>query len=453
MKVVMAPVNIAGQPIVLVKELRRLGIDVSLVQYTGRGISHKLQYETDRIVQYSGGNRDEVQLKTVENLLREGTTTFHFWLRSLFFSGVYEGFTGFDIPIIKSYGRHVVYRFTGEDLRIRSIHMARNPHNAYQYGYTTKIDEDRQRRYIDFLREHVDQFIVQDPELHEFCPEASIIPRVIDLDAFPYVGVSATERPLVIHAPTSAMVKGTRFVRDAVAALQSEGLAFDYREISGLAHDEAVQLYRSADIVIDQLHIGWYGVLAIEAMALGKPVIAYVRPDFIEAHEPKIPVVTANPLNIGQVLRDLLRDRERRQEIGERSRAFAEEVHDVRTVARRLLELYRQLPSKQLCQPATFATLEYFRHQWENEREKNAVLVRKGRAYDTLREQLNAARAQARGMAKLQGQLQQIEAKARAYDRLRREIAAFRNRLAAPLDGQEHDAVPAREGDPSHLAI
>jgi len=305
MKVVMAPVNIAGQPIVLVKELRRLGIDVSLVQYTGRGISHKLQYETDRIVQYSGGNRDEVQLKTVENLLREGTTTFHFWLRSLFFSGVYEGFTGFDIPIIKSYGRHVVYRFTGEDLRIRSIHMARNPHNAYQYGYTTKIDEDRQRRYIDFLREHVDQFIVQDPELHEFCPEASIIPRVIDLDAFPYVGVSATERPLVIHAPTSAMVKGTRFVRDAVAALQSEGLAFDYREISGLAHDEAVQLYRSADIVIDQLHIGWYGVLAIEAMALGKPVIAYVRPDFIEAHEPKIPVVTANPLNIGQVLRDL----------------------------------------------------------------------------------------------------------------------------------------------------
>lgn len=209
MKVVMAPVNIAGQPIVLVKELRRLGVDISLVQYTGRGVTHKLQYETDRIVQYSGGNRDEVQLKTVQDLLRDETTIFHFWLRSLFFSGVYEGFTGFDIPIIRSYGRHIVYRFTGEDLRIRSVHIVRNPHNAYQYGYTTKIDEHRQRRYIDFLREHVDRFIVQDPELHEFCPEATVIPRVIDLEEFPYVGVSATERPLVIHAPTSAMVKGT----------------------------------------------------------------------------------------------------------------------------------------------------------------------------------------------------------------------------------------------------
>ena len=418
MKVVMAPVNIAGQPIVLVKELRRLGVDISLVQYTGRGVTHKLQYETDRIVQYSGGNRDEVQLKTVQDLLRDETTIFHFWLRSLFFSGVYEGFTGFDIPIIRSYGRHIVYRFTGEDLRIRSVHIVRNPHNAYQYGYTTKIDEHRQRRYIDFLREHVDRFIVQDPELHEFCPEATVIPRVIDLEEFPYVGVSATERPLVIHAPTSAMVKGTRFVREAVAGLQDEGLAFDYREISGLAHDEAVQLYRSADVVIDQLHIGWYGVLAIEAMAFGKPVIAYVRPEFMETHEPKIPVVAANPLNIKEVLRDLLRDHERRQEIGQRSRAFAEQVHDVRAVAQRLLALYRELPPKQFCQPEIFATLEYFRHQWEIERDRNAVLLRKGRAYDALRGQLTAARAQARGFAKLQAQVEQIEAKAQAYDRL-----------------------------------
>lgn len=441
MKVVMAPVNIAGQPIVLVKELRRLGVDISLVQYTGRGTSHKLEYETDRIVQYSGGTRDDMQLNTVETLLREGTTIFHFWLRSLFFSGVYEGFTGFDIPIIRNYGRNIVYRFTGEDLRIRSIHMTRNPHNAYKYGYTTKIDEDRQRRYIDFLRENVDKFIVQDPEMHEFCPEATIVPRVIDLDAFAYVGVTPTERPLVVHAPTSPMVKGTKFVRSAVAALQSEGLVFEYREISGLAHDEAVQLYRRADIVIDQLHIGWYGVLAIEAMALGKPVIAYVRPEFIETHQPKIPIVAANPLDLEPVLRGLLKDHERRCEIGQFSRAYVEEVHDVRRVAEQLLAVYRQVPLKEICQPEKFATLEYFRHQWEFERDKNAVLLRKGRAYETLREQLNAARIQVRDLAKLHENFATIAAKAQAYDRLTREIAAFRYRLSQPSESRDREPV------------
>jgi glycosyltransferase involved in cell wall biosynthesis len=385
MKVVMAPVNISGQPITLVKELRRIGLDVSLVQYTGRGTGHRLGYESDRIVQYTGGDRDRVQLDTIEALLREGTTIFHFWLRSLFFSGVYEGFTGLDIPIIRGYGRNIVYRFTGEDLRIRSLHIERNPHHAYQYGYTTTIDEERQRRYIDFLKENVDRFIVQDPEMHEFCPEATIVPRVVDLNDLPFVGGSKSERPLVVHAPTSPLVKGTRFVREAVAELEREGLAFDYREISGVAHEEAVQIYRRADIIIDQLHLGWYGVLAIEGMALGKAVIVYVRPEFLASHQPKIPIIPANPLNITEVLRTAIKDAELRRELGNAGRRYVEEVHDVRTVAPRLAQIYRDLPEKTMRQPAIYTTLEYFRHQWQHEQDKQAAASRKARAYDRVR--------------------------------------------------------------------
>ncbi len=403
MKVVMAPVNIAGQPILLVKELRRLGLDISLVQYTGREGGHRLGYESDRIVRYTGVDRDNEQFNTIETLLREGTTIFHFWLRSLFFSGVYEGFTGFDIPIIRSYGRNIVYRFTGEDLRIRSLHMARNPHNAYQYGYRTQIDEDRQRRYIDFLKENVDRFIVQDPEMHEFCPEAVIVPRVVDLSEFPYVGSDGSAVPLVVHAPTSPLVKGSGFVRNAVAELQSEGLSFKYEEISGLAHEEASQRYRQADIIIDQLHIGWYGVLAIEGMALGKAVISYIRPEFLESHQPKIPIIPANPLTIKEVLRAVVRDAERRREVGQQGRLYVEAVHDVQKVAPRLLAIYGDLPEKELRQPAAFATLDYFRDQWRHERERNAGFVRRARAYDRLRSgrgEFPAAHIRARGSAR-----------------------------------------------------
>ena len=56
-KIVMAPVNISGQPITLVRELRRRGVDISLVQYTGTARGHKYGYESDRIVQYSAVER------------------------------------------------------------------------------------------------------------------------------------------------------------------------------------------------------------------------------------------------------------------------------------------------------------------------------------------------------------------------------------------------------------
>ena len=33
-------------------------------------------------------------------------------------------------------------------------------------------------------------------------------------------------------------------------------------------------MYAQADLVVDQVLIGWYGALAVETMAMGKPVIA-----------------------------------------------------------------------------------------------------------------------------------------------------------------------------------
>ena len=36
-----------------------------------------------------------------------------------------------------------------------------------------------------------------------------------------------------------------------------------------MTHDEAVEHYKQADIVVDQLNAGWYGLFAIEAMAPG----------------------------------------------------------------------------------------------------------------------------------------------------------------------------------------
>ena len=67
--------------------------------------------------------------------------------------------------------------------------------------------------------------------------------------------------------------------------------------VEGVPHDVARERYARADIVVDQLNAGWHGVFALESMALGKPVVTYLKPDVVErsaaGYGIRLPVVPA----------------------------------------------------------------------------------------------------------------------------------------------------------------
>ena len=111
-------------------------------------------------------------------------------------------------------------------------------------------------------------------------PEAEVIPPGIDVAAIRPAPPSDRARPLIVHAPSSRRRKGTEHV---VAAC--EGLDADLELVEGLHHDEAFERYRAADIVVDQLNAGWYGVFAIEAMSLGKPVVTFLHEEAVRRTE------------------------------------------------------------------------------------------------------------------------------------------------------------------------
>jgi glycosyltransferase involved in cell wall biosynthesis len=105
-----------------------------------------------------------------------------------------------------------------------------------------------------------------------------------------------------------------------------------------------------ADIVVDMLSFGWFGGNVREAMMLGKPAVCYIRPQWLETvrrenpgYAAELPVVSATPDTAYEVVRDLVRDRAKREEIGRRSRAFALKYHSADAAARRLDALYRDL--------------------------------------------------------------------------------------------------------------
>jgi glycosyltransferase involved in cell wall biosynthesis len=147
---------------------------------------------------------------------------------------------------------------------------------------------------------------------------------------------------VVLHAPSSRRRKGTEHIVEAC-----EGLEVELDIVEGLRHDEARRRYERADIVVDQLNAGWYGIFALEAMALGKPVLSYLRAEAVQETERElgveVPIVTATKETLRERISALAASVEERQRIGALSRVYVERVHDADKGAERLLEIYRSL--------------------------------------------------------------------------------------------------------------
>jgi glycosyltransferase involved in cell wall biosynthesis len=134
-----------------------------------------------------------------------------------------------------------------------------------------------------------------------------------------------SERLVVLHAPSSPIVKGTEFVRDAVRRLRDEGHDFDYVELSKVPHTEVTAALRRADIVLNQFFAYMPGVFGVEALAAGCAVMmsadGRVEPDLAPgANEAWL--VTRHD-EIVENLRSLLTDRDRIDELAERGWRWA----------------------------------------------------------------------------------------------------------------------------------
>ena len=143
-----------------------------------------------------------------------------------------------------------------------------------------------------------------------------------------------------MHAPSQRRIKGTDYVEAAVERLRAEGMPFEYQLVEGMPRSEARKIYERADLLVEQLLLGWYSNLAIELMALGKPVVTYIRDEdlrFVPAEmKDELPVINATPESVYDVLRTWLTERrDQLPEVGRASRAFVERWHDPLKVAAR----------------------------------------------------------------------------------------------------------------------
>src|SRR5262249_37798948 len=83
----------------------------------------------------------------------------------------------------------------------------------------------------------------------------------------------------ILHASTHRNLKGTGEIVRAVEVLRAEGLPIELSVIEDVPNAEMPKHIKAADVVVDQLVIGWYAMFALESMAMRKPVVCYIRPD------------------------------------------------------------------------------------------------------------------------------------------------------------------------------
>jgi glycosyltransferase involved in cell wall biosynthesis len=145
-------------------------------------------------------------------------------------------------------------------------------------------------------------------------------------------------------------IKSSHIYRPLVEKLRSQGYMIDLLEPTGVPNLDIRFFQVQADIFIDMLTYGWFGATAREGMMLGKPVVCYIRPEWLEslrqeipAYAAELPIVNATPETIEQVLTDLITNPDKRREIGKRSRAFAVKWHSDSAGARRFDQIYSRL--------------------------------------------------------------------------------------------------------------
>lgn len=246
-----------------------------------------------------------------------------------------------DLWLLKKTGKKIFFEFHGSDLRDYRTAKYLNPYVQYDAAVLKHDYKKRTKKIV----KYADGIILHDTELLKYIPSnysnIYIVPLRVDLDKFhPSVENKEESFVTIVHAPTYRAGKGSQDIIRIVNELRKT-YSINFVLVEKKTQNEALEIYSKADIIIDQICAGTYGVFAIEGMALGKPVITYITEDMKESFPDELPIVSANKDSLKEKLIELIKSKDKRLLIGINGRKYVEQYHDYQINGKLLGEIYR----------------------------------------------------------------------------------------------------------------
>jgi glycogen(starch) synthase len=340
-RVFIGPANSAGQGYAWARAISRYCPDVTAANFTfERG---RLDFPADELVSAEQFRHDAAWAE--EFRAHVASTYTHAILESnrpVF--GARQPDARADIGYLRDAGLGVALMAHGSDVRIPSVFsdLERwSPFPNLDPSYVADL-ERKARGAVELFTAYSGPVFVSTLSLLSFVPNGSWCPVVVDPDSWatPQPPFSSGRRPVVVHAPSNPVLKGSELLDRLLAELVRGGV-IEYRRFSGVPPSQMPALYRGADIVVDQVSgIADYGVAACEAMAAGRIVVSHVSTDVREHVRQRtgldLPIIEATPENICATIIGIADDHDPATLVASLGPAFVRQVHDGRLSAETL---------------------------------------------------------------------------------------------------------------------
>jgi len=277
-------------------------------------------------------------LALIDLLLHADIWSAHF--DGLFFNAMDRRRNALAFRLIRACGIRIVVTAHGSDI----VHLGRPP---TRYAWIERMQRDypkwdfAEQTPISLVRielfcRYADLVFPGDSIMARLVPRNDLLFKVYPIDTNelrPAPAHAPARTVKIIHAPNHRLVKGTDFLLDAVERLRSRGFDCELALIEGVPRAKALQLYDAADVIADQFCMGGWAQFALEGMALGKPVLAYLDREHLGDPAFNLPVVNATPENLPEVLAAMIAVPELRTRIGVASRNAVERYQSISALA------------------------------------------------------------------------------------------------------------------------
>ncbi len=266
------------------------------------------------------------------------THALFFFLWSLWRFDIFHFFSGetiltrklrrVELRIYRLLGKHVIMHFVGTDIRHPDYIVWKERHLR---GIADMADRPPrsvpwQLRLVEDAVDLADHIVVSTPDLLDIVPSAQLIPVCLDLEKFHAECAAAADAATpsgsgevtILHAPSNVAMKGTALLEPALRALQAEDAGVnvvftpDLQLASSgkytVTRPMLFALYDRADIVVDQMTIGWYGLQSVEALMCGCAVVCGIDEGLRDHLPPECPIRVTDVDGLSRALRDAVGD-------------------------------------------------------------------------------------------------------------------------------------------------